>query len=189
MSIGFIGANAQSSLVERARRIALVALDIDGTLTDGGIVMGQTGELAKRFDVRDGFGLRLLREAGLRLAIITGRSSDIVTLRARDLHIDVVMQGVKDKAHALSALAHQCGLDTEQIAMMGDDWPDAPGMRIAGLAAAPADAQPEIRAIAHWVGSSRAGSGAVREFCEWLLRTQGHWDAALARYGLDQPSR
>jgi 3-deoxy-D-manno-octulosonate 8-phosphate phosphatase (KDO 8-P phosphatase) len=189
MSIGFLAPGSAQDLSVRARRIAMVAFDVDGTLTDGAIIMAQTGELAKRFDVRDGFGIRLLREAGIKLAIITGRSSEIVALRAQDLQFDQVMQGVKDKAAAFNELAQRSGLATSDIAMLGDDWPDAPAMRIAGLAAAPADAQPEIRELAHWVSKSRAGAGAVREFCEWLLVSQGKWEAARARYGFEPESR
>jgi 3-deoxy-D-manno-octulosonate 8-phosphate phosphatase (KDO 8-P phosphatase) len=182
---GFLNSpGSPDEAISRARAIKLVALDIDGTLTDGSIVFGPQGELAKRFDVRDGFGLTLLKAAGIQRVIITGRSSAIVNQRVSDLGLEAVYQGVKDKAQQLSAVAQQAGLTLAQCAMVGDDWPDASAMQIAGLAAAPADAAPEIRQLAHWVSGEKAGLGAVREFCEWLLEAQGKLAGLRAQYGL-----
>lgn len=168
----------------RAARIRLLALDIDGTLTDGHIHIGPTGEAFKAFSVHDGFGLNLLRQAGLKLAIVTGRESSIVAVRAAELKFDAVVQSSADKGQALDELAKQFGLDTTQIAFMGDDWPDAPAMRKAGLAAAVSNADREIRDIAHWVGTARPGDGAVREFAQWWLQATGHWAALREKYGL-----
>ena len=159
--------------------LRLLAMDVDGTLTDGGIWIGPGGEALKRFSVRDGYGLTLLRRAGLELAIITGRRSDIVQARAQELQIRHVMQGVKDKAQALSELCASLGIDPIQSAFFGDDWPDLPAMRIAGLALAPSDAEPPVRASAHWVSSRPGGHGAVREFAEWWLARRGLLAAAL----------
>ncbi|MFT3801947.1 MAG: HAD-IIIA family hydrolase [Burkholderiaceae bacterium] len=166
----------------RAREIRLVAFDVDGTMTDGAIHIGPEGEAFKRFSVRDGLGIVLLHRAGLRTAIITGRESAIVAQRARELSIPHVIQGVKDKHAAMRQLCRDTGLQTAQIAFVGDDWPDLPAMVHAGLAAAVANAAPEVRRIAHYVGTAAPGDGAVREFCEWLLDAQQRREALLARF-------
>jgi 3-deoxy-D-manno-octulosonate 8-phosphate phosphatase (KDO 8-P phosphatase) len=150
-----------------------MAFDVDGTLTDGGIVIGPGGELFKRFSVRDGLGLVLLQQAGIRVALVTGRNSEIVSQRARELKIETVLQGVADKAQAMRNLCDQEGLTLEQAGFMGDDWPDLPAMTIAGLALAPADADEAVRAQAHWVAASPGGRGAVREFAHWWLGCRG----------------
>lgn len=165
----------------RAARVRLVALDVDGTMTDGTIYIGPGEEAMKGFSVRDGFGLALLREAGVRIAIITARQSSIVATRAAELRFDVVEQGVKDKAAALAQIAARYQLEPSETAFMGDDWPDLGAMALAGLAAAPADAAPEVCAAAHWVSSRPAGRGAVREFAQWLLHARGDLDALLAK--------
>ena len=166
----------------RAAGIRLLALDVDGTMTDGTLFIGPQGEAMKGFSVRDGFGLTLLKEAGIRRAIVTGRRSEIVERRAAELGIDIVHQGVHDKAQALADLAGTTGLTLAQIAYMGDDWPDLPALRIAGLAAAPADAAAAVLACAHWVSSCRAGHGAVRELAEWILQARGELDRLLERH-------
>lgn len=171
--------------VARAARVQLVALDVDGTLTDGRLHIGGDGEAMKSFSVRDGFGLTLLREAGLHLTLVTARRSAIVQARADELRIDDVLQGVADKARALRALCERHGVALDECAFVGDDWPDLPALAIAGLAATVADAPPEVRARAHWVSTIPAGRGAVREFAEFVLRAQGAFDAALARYAGD----
>jgi 3-deoxy-D-manno-octulosonate 8-phosphate phosphatase (KDO 8-P phosphatase) len=168
--------------LRRAAAVRAVMLDVDGTLTDGTIWIGQSGEAMKGFSVHDGFGLTLLRQAGLQLAIVTGRRSAIVEVRAAELGIATVMQGVGDKAEALRELARRFGLPTSAVACIGDDWPDLPAFAIAGLAAAPAGAAAPVRAAAHWVSTRPAGQGAVREFVEWLLLARGEHDALLSRY-------
>lgn len=165
--------------LERARRVAVVAFDVDGTLTDGRIHIGPEGEAMKSFCVRDGLGISLLRRAGLRCALITARQSAIVERRAAELGIADVMQGVGHKAEALERLARQAGVMTDRIAYMGDDWPDLPALLRAGLAAAPAGAPPEILQRVHWVSQRPAGAGAVRDFAEFLLRAQGRWQELL----------
>ncbi|TXL65472.1 KdsC family phosphatase [Zeimonas arvi] len=165
----------------RAAAIRLLALDVDGTLTDGRINIGPEGEAMKSFSVRDGFGLTLLREAGIRLAVITARRSAIVEHRARELEFDHVLQGVGDKASALAALRDEHRLAPAEAGFVGDDWPDLPAMLSAGFAAAPADAAPEVRDRAHWVSSAPAGHGAIRELAEFVLRARGEFETALAR--------
>jgi 3-deoxy-D-manno-octulosonate 8-phosphate phosphatase (KDO 8-P phosphatase) len=166
---------------ERAAAVRLLALDVDGTLTDGRINIGPDGEAMKSFSVRDGFGLALLREAGIVLAVITARRSTIVEHRARELRFDHVLQGVPDKASALVGLCRDHGLAPAQAGFVGDDWPDLPALLTAGFAAAPADAVAEVRARAHWVSQAPAGHGAIRELAEFILRARGEFDAALAR--------
>ncbi|MCO5121762.1 MAG: HAD family hydrolase [Burkholderiaceae bacterium] len=163
----------------RARRIAVVAFDVDGTLTDGRIHIGPAGEAMKSFYVRDGLGISLLRRAGLHCALVTARESAIVERRAAELGIDEVMQGVARKGEALARLAQRAGVTVERIAYMGDDWPDIPALRRAGLAAAPAGAPPEILERVHWISRRPAGAGAVREFAEFILRAQGRWQELL----------
>ena len=172
-----------AELQARARAIRLVAFDIDGTLTDGGLYFSADGELCKRFDVRDGFGLTLLRQAGLLIAIVTGRSSGIVARRGEDLGFDAVIQGSRDKHEALLDLCGRFGLSPADCAFMGDDWPDLPALRHVGLAAAVAGASAEVLEIAHWTSTAPAGRGAVREFCEWLLSQQGRLDDLRRRHG------
>lgn len=172
---------AVNEALRRAAAIRLLAFDVDGTLTDGRIQIGPQGEAIKSFSVRDGFGLTLLHEAGLRLAIVTARRSAIVEHRAAELRIDTVLQGVSDKAHALAALCAESALPLAQAGFVGDDWPDLAAMRSAGFAASVADAPLEVRACAHWVSTLSAGHGAVRELAEFVLRARGEFDAALER--------
>jgi 3-deoxy-D-manno-octulosonate 8-phosphate phosphatase (KDO 8-P phosphatase) len=173
---------AKPGAAERAREVRLVAFDVDGTLTDGALIYGPAGESAKAFSVRDGFGLNLLRQAGIRIAIVTGRESSIVAHRAADLKFDAVMQGVTDKRAAIVELCRQYQLTDSQTAFVGDDWPDLPALRHAGLAATVTGAPPELRTVAHWIGSAPPGAGAVREFAEWLLAAQGRLDGLRENY-------
>lgn len=177
--------DAAADAARRAAAVRLVVLDVDGTLTDGRLFIGPTGEAMKAFFVRDGFGLTLLREAGVRLALITARRSAIVEVRAAELGFDEVRQGVGDKAAALLELCGKLGLAPAQAAFVGDDWPDLRAMALAGLAASVADAPSTVRERAHWVSRSPAGRGAVREFAEFVLQSQGRLAAALARYSGD----
>lgn len=166
----------------RAAAVRLMAFDVDGTLTDGGLYVGAGGEVHKRFSVRDGLGLVLLREAGIGVAIVTGRRSEIVERRARELGIETVLQSVADKADAMRSLCGRAGLTPAQAGFMGDDWPDLPAMRAVGFAATVPGAADEVRRVAHWTASVPAGHGAVRELAEHLLRVQGRLDAALGRF-------
>lgn len=166
---------------QRAAAVRLVAFDVDGTMTDGTLYIGPGAEAMKGFSVRDGFGLALMREAGLKIAIVTARQSAIVATRAAELRFDAVAQSAADKAAALRELAQRFALGLHQVAYMGDDWPDLPALALAGLAAAPADASAPVARAAHWVASRPAGHGAVRELAEWLLESRGLLDALLER--------
>jgi len=174
--------HASPDAARRAAAVQLLALDVDGTMTDGTIYIGPGAEAMKGFSVRDGFGLTLLREAGVRTAIVTGRESSIVAARAAELRLDAVIQSARDKAAALRELAGRFDLRLDQVAYMGDDWPDLPALALAGLAAAPADASPAVALAAHWVSSRPGGRGAVRELAEWLLKCRGVLGEALERH-------
>jgi len=171
-----------SRAVALAAQVRLMAFDVDGTLTDGGILISAGGELFKRFSVRDGLGLVLLQQAGIRVALVTGRNSEIVTQRARELRIETVLQGVADKAQAMRDLCHQAGVTLEQAGFMGDDWPDLPAMQTVGFAATVPDADAEVRRIAHFVAGAPAGAGAARELAEFVLRAQNRFESSLGRF-------
>lgn len=166
----------------RADRIELLLLDVDGVLTDGGVVYADDAAEIKRFHVRDGSGLKFWREAGKRAAIVSGRSSPTVDRRATELGIAPVFQGRSDKLPAFEAILAATGLRPDQVCAVGDDLPDLPVMLRAGLAVAVADACPEVRAAAHYVTSTAGGRGAVREAVEWLMRAQGLWAGVVAKY-------
>ncbi len=159
----------------------LLVLDVDGTLTDGGIYMGPDGEVCKRFSARDGLGLKLLQTAGVELAILTGRRSRIVENRAAELGITRVVQGVAGKPAALRALAEEAGVPLAETGYMGDDLNDLAAMSLCGVRACPADAAPEVRAICQFVSDLPGGQGAVRQFCEVWLRAAGRWERVSPR--------
>lgn len=166
---------------ERAARLRLMIFDVDGVLTDGQLLYGPQGEIGKHFNTLDGHGLKLLGAAGVMTAIITGRRSDIVAVRAAELGIDHVMQGISDKGQAFEKLCRTTGVPPEACGHMGDDWPDLPVLVRAGFAAAPANAHPAVQERCHWVAQAAGGHGAVRELCDFVLRAQGRYDALLAQ--------
>jgi 3-deoxy-D-manno-octulosonate 8-phosphate phosphatase (KDO 8-P phosphatase) len=155
------------------RRVRLLVLDVDGVLTDGKLHYGPRGETTKVFHVRDGHGIKKVAEAGIEVAIISGRKSAAVSKRARDLGIRHVFQGVSDKLAVLDRLAKARGIAREHIACVGDDTPDAPILAAAGVGIAVADAHPDALAAADLVTSRAGGLGAVREVCDWLLQVRG----------------
>lgn len=152
-----------------ARRIALVVLDVDGTLTDGGLWFGARGEMMKRFHVRDGHGIRLLRGAGMEVAVVSGRRSTAVVARCRELGVRHVMQGADNKSAALDRLLRRLQLHESQVACIGDDTPDIPLFVRVGFAVAVQDAHPLAAQAAHCRTTLPGGSGAVREVADWLL--------------------
>jgi YrbI family 3-deoxy-D-manno-octulosonate 8-phosphate phosphatase len=163
------------SLQARCLAVELLIVDVDGVLTEGGIVHGNSGLELKRFHVRDGFGLRCWQQAGKRAAIITGRSSPVVEVRAKEVGIDTVVQGATEKFPAYLHLLAQMGLTPRQACYIGDDLPDVPALRHSGLAVAVADAAAEARAAAHYVTRKHGGGAAVRETVELIMRCQGLW--------------
>jgi len=157
------------AVFERARHIRLLVLDVDGVLTDGRLFFTASGEELKVFHVRDGAGIVAVQRAGVTVAIISGRNSAAVTRRAGELGIRHVYQGADDKGARFDQLLAELGVTAAETACVGDDTPDAPMLRRAGLAIAVADAHPALVAAAHWVTKSKGGRGAVREVCDLLL--------------------
>ncbi|MBW1916732.1 MAG: HAD-IIIA family hydrolase [Deltaproteobacteria bacterium] len=164
---------------EQARHIRLLLLDVDGVLTDGRIIYTDSGQEIKFFHVRDGHGIKLAQRMGIEVALITGRHSEVVNHRARDLGITRIFQAVRDKIAILQELLELLKLEPQQVAAMGDDLVDLALFRRVGLAIAVADAVPEVQTAAHWVTSFPGGRGAVREVCELLLKAQGFWNQLI----------
>ena len=160
------------ALRERARRVRLLVLDVDGVLTDGRLYLSPAGEELKVFDVRDGSGLVAARQAGIEIAIISGRSAAAVDRRAQELGIGHVEQGVRDKGTAFDALLEALGIEPAASACIGDDTADLPMLERAGLSIAVADAHADVRATVDWVTSHSGGRGAVREVCDLLLNAR-----------------
>jgi 3-deoxy-D-manno-octulosonate 8-phosphate phosphatase (KDO 8-P phosphatase) len=167
---------------ERAKRIRLLLLDVDGVLTDGQLAFDGAGREIKFFHIRDGQGIRLLQQAGIKVGIVTGRKSKAVDFRARDLGVDLVFQKVRDKARALEAILRKENLQVEQVCYVGDDLVDLAVLSCVGLAVAVADAAPEVKALAHYTTRFSGGRGAVREVCEKILKTQGKWEKIIENY-------
>lgn len=170
------------AVLEAAKRIRLLALDVDGVLTDGRITYTSAGDEIKSFDVRDGHAIKIAMRVGLNVAIITGRESSIVSRRAEELGIRLVYQGAIDKMRALKAMVFEAGVEPEQIAYMGDDVVDIPVLQSVGLACAPADAAGEVLTRSPFVTESGGGQGAVRELIFFLLEAQGLLDGVMERY-------
>jgi 3-deoxy-D-manno-octulosonate 8-phosphate phosphatase (KDO 8-P phosphatase) len=169
-----------------ARRIKLVGFDVDGVLTDGGIYLGDVGGTAlefKRYDIQDGLGINFLRRAGIRCAIVTGRVSESVRLRARELGIDDVAQDAHaQKLPAFMAMLRRHGLSADEAAFVGDDFPDMAVLRSVGLPVAVGNAVPEVLRETSLHLSRDGGRGAVREFAELLLKARGDWTAVTDAY-------
>lgn len=166
----------------RIEPIKLVIFDVDGVLTDGRIVIDNNGIESKFFDVRDGTGIKWLVRAGLRAAFLTGRQSRVVEFRAAELGVTIIRQGAKDKVKAYEEILTELGLSDREAAFAGDDLIDLPVLRRVGLAIAPADARPEVKAVAHYVCQNAGGRGAVREMAEMILKGRGLWEEVAARY-------
>jgi len=171
-----------SDLRARCAAIDLLIVDVDGVLTDGGIIYSDDGAEVKQFHVRDGSGLKIWQFVGKRSALITGRRSKVVEVRAAELGIDPVIQGTPEKMPAYRDLLAKGGWRPEQVCFVGDDVPDLPILRNCGLAVAVADACPEVIADAHYVTRVPGGRGAVREAIELILRCQGHWQTIVERF-------
>lgn len=168
---------------QRAKKIKIFLMDVDGVLTDGKMyyIPGKKGGMVefKAFHSLDGIGLRLLNQFGVTTGVITGRESPGTEERAKGLGMSYAYQGFLSKLEPLERILRETGLDASSVAYMGDDWTDIPVLRKAGLACAPANALPEVRRAAHLVTSKEGGMGAVREVCDLILRSQGHWDTVM----------
>lgn len=171
-----------SSIQNRAAAARLLALDVDGILTDGRIYYGNDGEELKAFNIKDGLGLKLLQDCGVKVAIITGRQSEIVARRARELGIEEIVQGRDDKLSALLELCQRLDIAMEECIYMGDDLPDLGAVIAAGVGMTVSDGAAAVRQAADWISKAAGGDGAVREACEFILTARGDWAALEAGY-------
>ena len=169
-------------LDHKAARIRLVIFDVDGVLTDGSLFLGDDGQEYKAFHSKDGHGMVMLQESGVQIAIITGRTSEVVRIRMKSLGIEHVLQGKREKGPAYNELKKATGFSDTQIAYVGDDVVDLPVMCKVGLAIAVNDAHPMVKQHAHWTTPSGGGRGAAREVCEMLMQAQGTLEARLNSY-------
>ena len=167
------------SFNERAQRVRLILLDVDGVLTDGSVIMHSDGSESKEFHIRDGAAIVWVMQAGIPVGLLSARTSMATAQRAAQLGIRIVSQGVGSKAAEFARIVAEQGLDEGEVAYMGDDLLDLGVLARAGLAAAPSDGAPEVRAAAHWTSTAGGGRGAVREFIEVILRAQARWDGIV----------
>lgn len=177
-----IGGASDDKVREAAAGVGLLVLDVDGVMTDGSIILDNGGNELKRFHVRDGHGVKMLVRAGVKVAIITGRESKVVELRAAELGIHEVHQGCHDKLVAYEEVLRKFGLTDAEAAYVGDDIVDIPLLKRVTLPVAVADADPEAKRHALWVTSAPGGRGAVREVAELILKAKGLWDGILEKY-------
>ncbi len=162
--------------------IKLLLLDVDGVLTDGRIIYDNQGNELKAFDVKDGHGLKLLQRSGVKVGIITGRSSAVVAKRAQELGIEILYQGALSKLGPYQEILAEQGLSDEQVAYVGDDVVDLPILRRVGFSATVADAVPDVQPLVDYVTTRPGGRGAVREICDLILRANGAWQELTERY-------
>ncbi|PKO53566.1 MAG: phenylphosphate carboxylase subunit delta [Betaproteobacteria bacterium HGW-Betaproteobacteria-20] len=183
MTINTLSAEALSpELLARLKNIKLLVLDVDGVMTDGGLTIGDDGQEYKTFHSHDGLGMKLLKATGVGLAIITGRTSNVVKKRAESTGVGHFYQGAEDKLVAFNDLMKASGLQASQCAFMGDDVVDLPPMLKCGLALAVPDSPPLVLQHAHYVTIKAGGRGAVREVCELIMQAQGTFDTQMAQF-------
>jgi 3-deoxy-D-manno-octulosonate 8-phosphate phosphatase (KDO 8-P phosphatase) len=175
------------TVLERATRVKLLLLDVDGVLTDGTVVVHSDGSESKPFAIRDGITLVWAQRVGLRVGILSARNSPTTPHRAAQLGITLIYQGVKSKAEAYARILADEQLEDADVAYMGDDIVDLAVLGRVGLATAPADAVPEVRSRVHWVSANPGGQGAVRELVELLLKAQNLWDGVVESYLTEGP--
>ncbi|MEN9756819.1 MAG: hypothetical protein RL755_1006 [Pseudomonadota bacterium] len=169
-------------VMEQARRIRLLILDVDGVLTDGKLFFDYQGNEYKSFHARDGHGMKMLQQSGVEIAVISGRESPIVTMRMQSLGVTHVYQGQEDKRAAFNVLLEKLALTSEEVAYVGDDVIDLPVMMHVGLAIAVADANEAVKACSDWNTTLNGGSGAVREVCDLILQAQDKFESLLSQY-------
>ncbi len=172
----------EEKLVEKARTVKLLLLDVDGVLSDGKLYFSNTGEEIKCFNTLDGHGIKMLRKSGVEVGIITGRQSAIVEKRAKDLGIQLLIQGREDKFTALEEMLVNFPCELNDIAFLGDDYPDLSVMCKIGLSLSVANAHPEVASRSVWQSTLTGGNGAVRQACDFIMQAQGTYQAALAPY-------
>jgi len=168
--------------INKLKRIKLLLLDVDGVLTDGSIIYNDNGAETKIFNVKDGLGIRLLMEAGIKVGIVTGRSSKTLYHRCKNLGISLIFDGVHEKTSVLELISEQTGLQAEEIAFVGDDLLDLSLLKSVGFSIAVADAHETIIENVDMTTSKKGGDGAVREVCEAILKAQGFWNRILENF-------
>jgi len=173
---------SEPALAQRLQAVKAVMLDVDGVLTDGGIYYDPTGREIKRFHVADGLGMELLRHAGIRVVILSGRVAEAITRRAAELRVTDCYQGVRDKKAQIERLRQQWQMKADELLYVGDDLNDLPAFEAVGVRVAVANADAMLKAQAHYVTKATGGNGAVREVSEWLLKARGDWEKAVEAY-------
>jgi 3-deoxy-D-manno-octulosonate 8-phosphate phosphatase (KDO 8-P phosphatase) len=168
--------------LDRARRLKLMVFDVDGVMTDGRLWYAADGSELKSFHAFDGHGMKMLADAGVRCAILSGRQSAAVSARARELGIELVRQGIARKGEEFAAMLKLLDLDAAAVGYMGDELVDIPVLRRCGFGAAPREAPEPVRRCAHYVCSAPAGAGAVRELCEFVMQAQGSLERVVREY-------
>jgi len=171
-----------SDAAAKLKKVKILLLDVDGVMTDGKIIYSDNGSEIKAFCVKDGLGIRLLMNAGIKIGVVTGRSSEALHHRCKNLHIEYIFDGVLNKAFILDRVVEMTGIQASEIAYMGDDLPDIPIMKNSGIPIAVADAHESVVETACIVTSAKGGNGAIREVCEAILKTQGLWESAVKRF-------
>jgi 3-deoxy-D-manno-octulosonate 8-phosphate phosphatase (KDO 8-P phosphatase) len=171
----------RDDILERMRRLRLMIFDVDGVLTDGTLYFSETGAELKAFNSRDGYGLRMMKESGVEVAILSARRSRAVEVRAAELGITLVEQGAGNKSTAFESLIGRLGISAAAAGYMGDDWLDLPVLARCGFAASVPEAPELVRERVHHVTLARGGRGAAREVCELIMRAQGTLERAIAR--------
>ncbi len=177
---------SERDFTARALELEWILCDVDGVLTDGSHYYDRSGHRLLAFNVHDGFGLKLAQRAGLKVGILSARTSQALERRAAELGLDAVMSGSRDKRSTLESFLERQRIGLKQVAFMGDDLPDLVVLASCGLSFAPSDAVEEIRAVVGRVTTARGGRGAVREMIEQILRARGDWDGVYARYTFDK---
>lgn len=171
-----------STLKRKLKKIRMLLMDVDGVLTDGGIVLGSEGREFKVFDAQDGMGIAMLRQGALKVGFITGRESEVVADRAKELHVDVLYQGVASKRNALEEIFDRYDLQKADVCYVGDDLSDMAVMEEVGVAVAVANARKEVKRIADYVTTTSGGRGAIREVVELILESQGKWQSIIRSF-------
>ena len=171
-----------SDAAGKLEKVKILLLDVDGVMTDGSIIYNDSGDEIKAFCVKDGLGIRLLMNSGIKIGVVTGRSSEALHHRCKNLHIEYIFDGVLNKAEILDKIIEMTGIQASEIAYMGDDLPDIPIMRGVGIPIAVADAHESVIETACIVTSAKGGNGAIRELCEAILKAQGHWESVVKRF-------
>ena len=173
---------ASYALLEQARHLQALVLDVDGILSDGFVTLTNSGDEIKSFDIRDGLGMKLVQQAGMKVIIITGRKSQIVEKRMSDLGVDLLFQGREDKGVALREACTQLDILPEDCVYMGDDWPDLSAFALAGMKITVPNGHVELRRRADLVTVAEGGRGAVREVCDMLLHAKGEYENVLEKF-------